>query len=432
MAEDDLEPLITECPNCATRFRVTEAQLQVASGRVRCGSCLTVFHGVDHLVWDSAPEFSSEDEASSALEELLSELEDAPAPTHPGALPHTRWPRLQDAKQRGAGPWEDEESRLYVGYEESPESDRSGELEGGHSEASPASSADAPEASEPATFDPDAADVLADDTAAEIRDEEVPSVQAPETGPPEAVETPAPFPAVATEQSHEHPEDVPAAQEQAAADVAEHDEAGTADRDAAAVPADAAAALTPAPAAALEIAAPGEGESPVSEVSFAPEPRRWWVGVAAAVGVLALAAQIFWYQFESWGRDPTLRPVYASVCRLLGCELPVLQDLKALRTEKLLVRSHPDLANALIVDAVIVNEADFAQPFPALELRFTTIDGNLVAGRRFKPDEYLAGELRGATLMPPKTPVRLELAIDDPGGDAVNYFLTFRSLAGGP
>ena len=90
------------------------------------------------------------------------------------------------------------------------------------------------------------------------------------------------------------------------------------------------------------------------------------------------------------------------------------------------MRSHPELADALVVDAVIVNGADFAQPFPELELRFTTIDGDLVAGRRFKPEEYLSGELAGVTLMVPKTPVRLALEITDPGADAVNYFLSFR------
>ena len=60
MAEDELEPLITECPNCRTRFRVTETQLQVAGGRVRCGACLTVFHGVDHLLWDGRDELGSD------------------------------------------------------------------------------------------------------------------------------------------------------------------------------------------------------------------------------------------------------------------------------------------------------------------------------------------------------------------------------------
>lgn len=39
------QPLIAECPSCQTRFRVTEEQLAVADGRVRCGACLAVFDG---------------------------------------------------------------------------------------------------------------------------------------------------------------------------------------------------------------------------------------------------------------------------------------------------------------------------------------------------------------------------------------------------
>ncbi len=45
-----LEPLVTQCPTCRTRFRVTEVQLGVAGGRVRCGACLSVFAGIDNLV----------------------------------------------------------------------------------------------------------------------------------------------------------------------------------------------------------------------------------------------------------------------------------------------------------------------------------------------------------------------------------------------
>ena len=37
--------MITECPSCQTRFRVTVEQLAVAHGRVRCGACLAVFDG---------------------------------------------------------------------------------------------------------------------------------------------------------------------------------------------------------------------------------------------------------------------------------------------------------------------------------------------------------------------------------------------------
>ncbi|MDE0443324.1 MAG: DUF3426 domain-containing protein [Gammaproteobacteria bacterium] len=46
------QPLIAECPSCQTRFRVTEEQLAVAEGRVRCGACLAVFDGREAEVSD--------------------------------------------------------------------------------------------------------------------------------------------------------------------------------------------------------------------------------------------------------------------------------------------------------------------------------------------------------------------------------------------
>ena len=67
MEDVNLEPLVTRCPHCQTRFRVTEHQLQLAAGRVRCGACLTVFQGAEHLIWDEPLEFDSEEELNNAF-----------------------------------------------------------------------------------------------------------------------------------------------------------------------------------------------------------------------------------------------------------------------------------------------------------------------------------------------------------------------------
>lgn len=40
---------ITQCPGCATRFRVSEEQLASHDGMVRCGRCNEVFHAIEHL-----------------------------------------------------------------------------------------------------------------------------------------------------------------------------------------------------------------------------------------------------------------------------------------------------------------------------------------------------------------------------------------------
>ena len=42
--------MVTQCPACNTRFRVTDSQLARAGGRVRCGGCLEIFLAPDNRV----------------------------------------------------------------------------------------------------------------------------------------------------------------------------------------------------------------------------------------------------------------------------------------------------------------------------------------------------------------------------------------------
>jgi predicted Zn finger-like uncharacterized protein len=345
MEDVNLEPLVTRCPHCQTRFRVTEHQLQLAAGRVRCGACLTVFQGAEHLIWDEPLEFDSEEEAQSALDALLDELD---GPHGDSAAKEVTAEADSDSADAPSPAWMTSDNRLYGGHE-----GPSGiTLEENHWPGARAA------VNEPA-----------------------PHVEPDPPAEPAPVED-APAPAAATQ----HP---------------------------------AAAAVTQeSPASAL----PAESEFANAE----PTVRRWWVPVAMIVAIATLCVQIIWYQFDRWSVDPEMRPLYAVVCGVLGCELPVMLDLDSMVAKNLVVRSHPEVAGALLVNAVIVNAADYAQPFPVLELRFTGLHGDLVAGRQFKPDEYLAGELLGARMVPRNVPIHIELAIEDPGEAAVNYFLSFR------
>lgn len=49
------DELFTRCPGCKTIFRVTEPQLELRGGQVRCGHCRTVFNGRDELIELDAP-----------------------------------------------------------------------------------------------------------------------------------------------------------------------------------------------------------------------------------------------------------------------------------------------------------------------------------------------------------------------------------------
>ncbi len=50
---------VTRCPDCSTRFKVTDAQLEAHDGLVRCGRCRLVFNAREHLQDDEpSPQLS--------------------------------------------------------------------------------------------------------------------------------------------------------------------------------------------------------------------------------------------------------------------------------------------------------------------------------------------------------------------------------------
>ena len=61
------EEQFTRCPGCKTVFRVTDAQLALREGQVRCGHCRTVFNGREQLVSLAPP---PDGEAEPEFDEL--------------------------------------------------------------------------------------------------------------------------------------------------------------------------------------------------------------------------------------------------------------------------------------------------------------------------------------------------------------------------
>jgi len=149
-----------------------------------------------------------------------------------------------------------------------------------------------------------------------------------------------------------------------------------------------------------------------------------WSGLTALFSVL-LIVQILINEFDQLAMNPNYRGIYSPFCAMGICHLPAFKDVAQVRGSNLIVRPHPRQKGALLVDAIVNNQAPFEQPFPDLSLRFSNIQGTVIASRTFKPEEYLTGELKGLTVMPAQTPLHLSLEIVDPGPDAISYHLDF-------
>lgn len=439
----------TKCPHCGSTFRISDAQLAAKGGSVRCGSCLQVFRADQHLV-GAAPV--------------------APTPAAP-----------PPAKPKGKGP-ADESWALDLIGEKGAAAPQSGVHDDGSfgfsddevdafidSDASVA----VPQQSKGLRFDDELSDLLDEagegltplpgehtDRISESADESwakdilselaVEEKQGKNKYSMELVDDKSkkapknPRLAAAMGHKTDAEEDVfaalgaapaapkarPAAQRPSDDFLSDDaDVLGFLDED----DLSGKAAPAPAPGAGTNAPNPFSLDRPLAHVD-APvvlKPRRepidWgrlltWTFLCL-IAIAMFVAQYVYFNFETLAIKPTTRPLFEKACTQFGCRLPDIPDPTRLKVKELVVRKHPKAEDALQVDAILKNEAPFAQPFPALMLRFTNSQDQVVASRVLRPGEYLAGEAAFLRRMPPETPVRISVSIVDPGKEAVSYSL---------
>jgi len=86
--------------------------------------------------------------------------------------------------------------------------------------------------------------------------------------------------------------------------------------------------------------------------------------------------------------------------------------------------AHPNESGVLLISGSFENMGKKAQPFPILEVKLTNSQSQVVALRRFKPEEYLEN-YNPSMLLPVKQSTRLKLKIKDPGNKATRFQFNF-------
>lgn len=387
------ELLVTQCPHCQTRFRLTAEQLNVAAGRVRCGACLEVFHAIDAATMP---------EQSAPLEQ--------PTPARPSIQPDA-----QQAQESLLCDDLDEPDLAALGLDESimNEVNPVGLADGASTEQAsrPGSTTPAFELHEDFLATPPAQDFGAD-------------FDHNRTG-LHSLLSEADYP----DNQHQRQATQPNSRETA-------DRPETASQVGEAYPLydsdnETPDFLEPEDRRLEPQVTPLHLEMLEAELLAEPTARRrspsWLWTSLTLLALLALPAQYLYYNFDALARDQRSRPLLESLCLLARCELPARVDISRIRSTNLLLRPHPEFPNALAIDVILYNRADFEQPFPVLEMQFSDPAGRPLTSRRFRPEEYLSGELAGASLMPSQIPIHVGLSMLDPGQQAGSYRLEFHS-----
>jgi predicted Zn finger-like uncharacterized protein len=130
-----------------------------------------------------------------------------------------------------------------------------------------------------------------------------------------------------------------------------------------------------------------------------PVRRGLWA-LATLVLVALLATQVVYFYASELARFPQLKPWVVTACAHLGCVIRSPQDIRQIRLLRSSIAPHPKQRDALRIRSSLVNRADFAQPFPLMEVTLTSRNGEVVARRTYLPHEYLAPAYWRARMTP--------------------------------
>ncbi len=370
--------MYTQCPDCATVFRVTADALRAAQGDVRCGVCSTTFNALENLSEEpfrSAPgsEDSPAPEDTITVEELPGnediELSTAAENETTDAAPAEEQSFEFDADIEDL-------DRLFV---EMPATDHLRHMAAAIRSGEPPALV---------TIDPGAIAAslsIRDDLD---RTDEYPILVLDEwdeaTGPAEQAPEPRELPP--------NPFETPRIL------IPDEMRRGLAEE----------AAVSAAAAQDFDEPEPQEG------------PRRWPWTLGIAVLALSLAAQVVHGQRDELIRKPAIGPLLAQVYALVGLPFTSPTDLAAYELRQWGAASDALQPGRLLLRASIVNLAGYAQPYPLLRLALQDRFGTTVGVRDIEPVDYLPGTGAGSLLAPGQR-ADAEIRIVDPGKDAVGF-----------
>jgi predicted Zn finger-like uncharacterized protein len=202
-----------------------------------------------------------------------------------------------------------------------------------------------------------------------------------------------------------------------------------------AAPANAALEAEPSPQLALFEARrmpAGAGDAANEDVPVAAflddeEPRAkrrfvWAFGALLALVVLAAQAALY-FRTEIAVLLPETRTYLAAACAKLKCELKLPRRPKLMAIESSDLQADGRRENVIVLNAVLRNQAQFAQEYPALELTLTDERDEAVARRVLLPADYLAGVAKAqiAQGIGAGADVALRVFIDTSGLRAIGY-----------
>ena len=389
----------SQCPQCHTAFRVSEDQLELAGGKVRCGQCMHVFIASEHFIEE--PPADSTEAPSPAADEL-------DIPSIEVELENSELELPDAVSIDDLNPAEIDMAEIEIADIEIPS------LEAIDDTTDTAPTED--EAPIEPKDDSLPEEVISDDSTESSH----PDIQSHSI---HAISEPM----LAANETWQEDENALAEQDEPAAEQTESisDDEAVEEEQLSAPAEEEAVDEAPSEEAIPLLTDSFDTSQLYPELDVAPVAERaQYTGLYSVAVILLLSLfglQATYALRDTLAEQPELRPMMSSFCATFDCAITLPREPEKILLTRSEVRSHSAQNGALQVKASMQNQSHFRQAYPILRLQFSDLDGHALVGRDFLPEEYLPDDVNIAAGMPINTDINLSLELLDPGSEAVSF-----------
>lgn len=138
----------------------------------------------------------------------------------------------------------------------------------------------------------------------------------------------------------------------------------------------------------------------------------WLIFVSFLLFILALLQTVYGMRTQISAEYPQFKPLLTQACALLKCEIPLPKNLDLLAIDDSDMQEDEHYQDVIRFTSLLINNANYAQAFPNIELTLTAADDQPVLRKIIKPNEYLKSNINIAAGLSAHEEIRVNLAIN--------------------
>lgn len=138
----------------------------------------------------------------------------------------------------------------------------------------------------------------------------------------------------------------------------------------------------------------------------------WLVLLSILFAMLAGLQTIYAKRTQLAAEYPQVKPLLQQACAALQCQISLPKNVDLLTIDDSDMQEDEDHENVIKFSSLLINNANYVQAYPDIELTLTATDDQPVLRRLIKPSEYLPANTNVDTGLAAREEVRVNLAIN--------------------